>query len=164
MFCFLLNICYSDWYKKVTRLLKWKVWKLDVYSLFLQTFFTKHHTVIMSASSNSTLAVAIDSTAAHATQPAVMDEDYFMDTSFVVFRGCGFTSYLLTDVDVSYLGWKLLFRVPRYQLVKGSETFADPFQLFQREGSTEGSTAENPIVLPVSHVDFRNFLTLVYPR
>jgi hypothetical protein len=47
--------------------------------------------------------------------------------------------------------------------VKGSETFADLFQLPQREDSAEGSTAENLIVLPVSHVDFRHFLKLVYP-
>jgi hypothetical protein len=42
----------------------------------------------MSASSDFTLAVATDSNAAHTTQPVVMDEDYFMDTSFVVFRVC----------------------------------------------------------------------------
>ena len=58
----------------------------------------------MSTSSDFTLPVAIDSTAAHTTQPTVMDEDYFMDASFVVFRVCGFTSHLITDVDVSYLG------------------------------------------------------------
>jgi hypothetical protein len=42
----------------------------------------------MSASSDSTPAVAIVSNAAHTTQPVVMDEDYFMDSSFVVFRVC----------------------------------------------------------------------------
>jgi len=81
------------------------------------------------------------------TQSVVMDEDYFMDTSSVVFRVENY-----------------LFRVPRYHLVQGSETFADMFQLPQSQGSSEGSSAENPIVLPVSHVDFRNFLKLVYPR
>jgi hypothetical protein len=42
----------------------------------------------MSASSDFTPAVAINSNAAHTTQSVVMDEDYSMDTSFVVFRVC----------------------------------------------------------------------------
>lgn len=98
----------------------------------------------MSTSSDFTLATDSHS---NNRRVAVMDEDYFMDITPVIFQVENY-----------------LFRVPQYLLVKGSETFATMFNLPQREGSVEGSSTENPIVLHVSHVDFRNLLKVLYPQ
>jgi len=60
----------------------------------------------------------------------------------------------------------MLFRVPAYQFLRGSEVFRSLFSLpVGDEPNIEGSSASNPLKLPptITAEDFGNFMKVLYP-
>jgi len=67
---------------------------------------------------------------------------------------------------ISFKVERRIFHVPTYRFVDECQFFKGIFELPQPNvGDTEGSSRDNPILLPdnISKSDFRNFLKALYP-
>ncbi|KAF9477888.1 hypothetical protein BDN70DRAFT_79759 [Pholiota conissans] len=79
--------------------------------------------------------------------PKTRDPDFYFDSRLVVF-----------EIE------KRLFRVPTHLLVKESEILRDLFELPQGSTNSEGTSADNPIILhDIKHEEFRSLLKILYP-
>ena len=104
-------------------------------------------------------------------EPIEDDDLYCLQSTFVYFQVCRFLLLMNnhnTDKFVSSKVERCIFHIPTYRFVNESLFFKGMFNLPQPnvgDSNVEGSSRENPILLPdnISRNDFRNFLMALYP-